>query len=107
MHSIRKFVQKVIDNMLQQSMGLIIRNEYVFAPKTYKYTLSVLILNLMTSCRYMSKTDYENVKYPHAAIAFMCFIGILGQVWYLIVSTPDFCTLTYFTLTVITKFASW
>ena len=23
-------------------------------------------------------------------------IGILGRVWYLIVSTPDFCTLTYF-----------
>ena len=23
-------------------------------------------------------------------------IGILGQVWYLIVSTPDRCTLTYF-----------
>ena len=23
-------------------------------------------------------------------------IGILGQVWYLIVSIPDFCTLTYF-----------
>ena len=22
-------------------------------------------------------------------------IGILGQVWYLIVSIPDFCTLTY------------
>ena len=23
------------------------------------------------------------------------FIGILGQVWYLIVSIPDLCTLTY------------
>ena len=55
----------------------------VLAPKTYKYTLSVLIFNLMTSCRYMSKTDYENEKYPHAVIAFMCF-----------------------TWTVITKFAS-
>ena len=45
----------------------------VFAPEIYKYTLSALILNVMTSCRYMSKTDYENVKYPHDAIAFMCF----------------------------------
>ena len=25
-------------------------------------------------------------------------IGILGQVWYLIVSIPDLCTLTYFDL---------
>ena len=25
-------------------------------------------------------------------------IGILGQVWYLIVSIPDLCTLTYFVL---------
>ena len=25
-------------------------------------------------------------------------IGILGQVWYLIVSIPDLCTLTYFFL---------
>ena len=23
-------------------------------------------------------------------------IGILGQVWYLIISIPDLCTLTYF-----------
>ena len=33
-------------------------------------------------------------------------IGILGQVWYLIVSIPDLCTLTYFTYThsgVVTK----
>ena len=26
-------------------------------------------------------------------------IGILGQVWYLIVSIPDLCTLTYFVVT--------
>ena len=29
-------------------------------------------------------------------------IGILGQVWYLIVSIPDLCTLTYFYLHLIT-----
>ena len=29
-------------------------------------------------------------------------IGILGQVWYLIVSIPDLCTLTYFALTDLT-----
>ena len=34
----------------------------ILAPNTYKYTLSDLIFNLMTSCRYMSKTDEENVK---------------------------------------------
>ena len=28
-------------------------------------------------------------------------IGILGQVWYLIVSIPDLCTLTYFDETVL------
>ena len=30
----------------------------------------------------------------------VCYIhiGILGQVWYLIVSIPDLCTLTYFVL---------
>ena len=32
---------------------------------------------------------YEFVTFP---------IGILGQVWYLIVSIPDLCTLTYFGL---------
>ena len=31
---------------------------------------------------------YEFVTFPS--------IGILGQVWYLIVSIPDLCTLTYF-----------
>ena len=29
-------------------------------------------------------------------------IGILGQVWYLIVSIPDLCTITYFYLTIVT-----
>ena len=28
-------------------------------------------------------------------IELMDFIGILGQVWYLIVSIPDLCTITY------------
>ena len=27
---------------------------------------------------------------------FVTFTGIMGQVWYLIVSIPDLCTLTYF-----------
>ena len=27
---------------------------------------------------------------------FVTLIGIFGQEWYLIVSIPDFCTLTYF-----------
>ena len=32
-----------------------------------------------------------------SAVSFCHFpIGILGQVWYLIVSIPDLCTLTYF-----------
>ena len=31
-----------------------------------------------------------------ALVLCVCFpIGILGQVWYLIVSIPDLCTLTY------------
>ena len=30
-------------------------------------------------------------------VVFYFPIGILGQVWYLIVSIPDLCTLTYFT----------
>ena len=38
------------------------------------------------------KTVYFNV------LLWVCHfpIGILGQVWYLIVSIPDLCTLTYF-----------
>ena len=30
----------------------------------------------------------------------LCPIGILGQVWYLIASIPDLCTLTYFLFTI-------
>ena len=30
------------------------------------------------------------------SVSFHFPIGILGQVWYLIVSIPDLCTLTYF-----------
>ena len=29
---------------------------------------------------------------------YWAYIGILGQMWYLIVSIPDLCTLTYLTL---------
>ena len=31
-----------------------------------------------------------------SAVSCHFLIGILGQVWYLIVSIPDLCTLTYF-----------
>ena len=34
-------------------------------------------------------------------------IGILGQVWYLIVSTPDLCTLTYFKGSQVKYFCPW
>ena len=35
-------------------------------------------------------------------LLWVCYfpIGILGQVWYLIVSIPDLCTLTYFAMQV-------
>ena len=32
------------------------------------------------------------------SVSFHFPVGILGQVWYLIVSIPDLCTLTYFRL---------
>ena len=31
-----------------------------------------------------------------SAVSLSLSIGILGQVWYLIISIPDLCTLTYF-----------
>ena len=34
-------------------------------------------------------------------------IGILGQVWYLIVSIPDLCNLTYFVNTLTIGFLTW
>ena len=34
-----------------------------------------------------------------SSVSFHFPIGILGQVWYLIVSIPDLCNLTYFVLT--------
>ena len=37
----------------------------------------------------------DNSVVVHACICYFP-IGILGQVWYLIVSIPDLCTLTYF-----------
>ena len=41
-----------------------------------------------------SQTAYESEHYLEINEGFP--IGILGQVWYLIVSIPDLCTLTYF-----------
>ena len=34
-----------------------------------------------------------------SAVSLSLSIGFLGQVWYLIVSISDLCTLTYFVLT--------
>ena len=37
------------------------------------------------------------VVFPdHTHLLFLICLGILSQVWYLIVSIPDLCTLTYF-----------
>ena len=39
-------------------------------------------------------TSWLSFAVPYCECHFS--IGILGQVWYLIVSIPDLCTLTYF-----------
>ena len=38
---------------------------------------------------------FSSHKPTHQMHSYQCF-GILGQVWYLIVSIPDLCTITYF-----------
>ena len=48
-------------------------------------------------CIYIfSDRDFSRLWYLTVSCHFP--IGILGQVWYLIVSIPDLCTLTYFTV---------
>ena len=55
-------------------MGLV----YIMCPKSDKCLKPVL------------------VELPHVGGQVTTLFGILGQVWYLIVSIPDLCTLTYF-----------
>ena len=54
---------------------------------------------------------FESGRFTQVTLCVCYFpIGILGQVWYLIISIPDLCTLSYFTvyqmatMTVILKF---
>ena len=46
----------------------------------------------------ISSKATQTLDFPRRNLAFLSHfpIGILGQVWYLIVSIPDLCTLTYF-----------
>ena len=49
---------------------------------------------------FLNFTADTMIWYPNSILdlLIMRIIGILGQVWYLIVSIPDFCTLNYFNL---------
>ena len=50
----------------------------------------------------LSPYPYPVPGYPLCLVPHLSFpIGILGQVWYLIVSILDLCTITYFYLLVI------
>ena len=57
MHSIRQSVQKFIDNICNTSPRAWKSEMNIISSVLAPNTLSVLIFNLMTSCRYMSKTD--------------------------------------------------
>ena len=46
-------------------------------------------------CALWSPAGKELTSWLSFMVSNVC-IGILGQVWYLIVSIPDLCTLTYF-----------
>ena len=51
--------------------------------------------------RYKNKNllgRHEFAKSEQSSFVAGLAIGILGQVWYLIISIPDLCTLTYFDL---------
>ena len=49
---------------------------------------------LVVTCR--EKTDLLDLKFLSLTVSLSLPIGILGQVWYLIISIPDLYTLTYF-----------
>ena len=48
---------------------------------------------------FMNRSTFCEIKYMIRLVfskaGYMIVVGILGQVWYLIVSIPDICTLTY------------
>ena len=65
--------------------------------------LSFVVSNLeiiMLSCLFVVvlwSPTWKGVTYVMFSCVFITFpCGVLGQVWYLIVSIPDLCTFTYF-----------
>ena len=62
------------------------------------YTVMSVPESLVTTC--WERADHLallRVMFPVVLSHGRLPIGILGQVWYLIVSIPELCTLTYFT----------
>ena len=60
---------------------------------------SILCLLCLCECLVVTcweRADFLAIVYGVQLCVWHFPIGILGQVWYLIVSIPDLCTLTYF-----------
>ena len=77
------------------------------------FFLSCVCYAFVRVCLYVSVvTCWERVDLLVLACGILlrvCYfpIGILGQVWYLIVSIPDLCTLTYFAKTFYVVLLVW
>ena len=64
--------------------------------KSYLFLMDKSIF-VCTSEGQKSRVEVIHANWKKVSICVCHFpIGILGQVWYLIVSIPDLCTLTYF-----------
>ena len=68
----------------------------------YVFVLSCVFYVFVRACLYVLCGHLQGKGWPLGSrlwcLLWVCHfpIGILGQVWYLIVSIPDLCTLTYF-----------
>ena len=61
------------------------------------YAKSVVVCSLLPCCHLLGRADLLALVGDVNCIFVTFPCGILGQVWYLIVSFPDFCRLSYYT----------
>ena len=59
----------------------------------FRVSACFLVCLLQACDHLLGKTDLFALLFSFVFVTFPC--GVLGQVWYLIVSIPDLCHLTY------------
>ena len=101
-YSWQSLIRLIHQTCIHQNIWLTVPRRYFFCGSFMFFVLSCVCYVFVRVCLYVLCGHLLGKGWPLNSrlwcLLWVCHfpIGILGQVWYLIVSIPDLCTLTYF-----------